>query len=288
MSNVIKAAAITYTTEKKKIDFNSRAEEFTRLFVEKHASVSADFGENPEAEDGAGASAPEFMPGIPGIFPADAAQESVSGQAEQEVQEQLREQAEQLLAEAQEEARVMLEKAEEDAEEIKASAYNEAQQQGYADGKKQAEKELQAEKKRLAEQEKANRIAYEKQVEELEPAFVEMVIRLVERLTGILLEDKRGIILYLLEQGMAQAEPGMNCLIHVPPEDYETVAEKKMELSRKLREGAELEVVADRTLRPGQCVLETDSRIFDCGLDAQLRNLTGDLRMLAGMPGNAS
>ncbi len=269
------------------MDFNDRAEEFARLFVEKHALVSGEGGEAPAPEDGAGAPAQEFKPGIPGVYTAEVAPEpnDVNVPDAQEEERRLQERAEEILEETQEEVSAMLEKARAEADGIRKDAYNQGQQQGYADGKKQAEKELQAEKKRLAEQEKANRIAYEKQVEELEPAFVEMVIQLINKLTGVLLEDKRGIVLYLLEQGMAQAEPGMSCLIHVPPEDYETVVEKKTELARRLKEGTELEVISDRTLRQGQCVLETDSRIFDCGLDTQLRNLTGDLRMLAGKPG---
>ena len=250
MSNIIKASAITYTQEKRKIDFNSKAEEFAKLFVEKHANVVEEVAEG------------EFVPGIAGIFT-----EQTEPLAEPEIEPQ----AEEILAEAKEQA-----------EQILADTYNQAKEECYSSAKIMADKELAAAQRQLEEQKKQNQRAYEKQVTELEPAFVEMVIRLVQKLTGVMLEEKREIILYLVEQAMSEIDPVMNYLIHVSPEDYDIVNTKKKDLEWKLKEGAVLEVVEDRMLKRGQCMIETDSRIFDCSIDTQLKNLSSDLRMLTG------
>ena len=271
MSNIIKAAAITYTQEKRKIDFNSKAEEFAKLFIEKHANVV------DETVEG------EFVPGIAGLFTeqTEPAKTQIEPQPEELIAE-AKEQAEQILATADSQAKEILDRAETEAEQIRVDAYNQAKEEGYDSAKKQADKELAAAKKQLEEQRKQNQRAYEKQVTELEPAFVEMVIRLVQKLTGVMLEEKREIILYLVEQAMSEIDPVMNYLIHVSSEDYDIVNTKKKDLEWKLKEGAVLEVVEDRMLKRGQCMIETDSRIFDCSIDTQLKNLSSDLRMLTG------
>ncbi len=287
MSNVIKAAAVRYTNEKREIDYNVRAEEFVRMFVEKRALVQ----EQPEEvaaenEDG-------FQPGLAGLFAerAEAEQEiAAAGEAERTIQqaeeqaEQLRQEAEQMLADARAEAEQLLADAQKKAEKIQNQAYAQAEQKGYTDGKNKAEAELLNRKQQLEEKAQLNQMAYEKQVEELEPAFVEMVISLLKKLTGVVLEDKRAIILHLLEQALSGVEAASSYLIHVSAEDYEVVDSKKSELMWQLKENAVLEVVEDRMLRKGQCIIETDSRIFDCSIDTQLKNLTSDLKLLAGIP----
>ena len=283
MSNVIKAAAIRYTQEKRTIDMNARADEFVRLFAEKHAKVL-----EPEAE-----AAPDFQPGIAGLFAerieedelaATIAEPEVLQPSLEEQEELLRLQTEQILEDARKEVEQMLADANREAEEIRKQAYEKAEQKGYEAGRQKAEKDLENLKRQLEEEAQLNRMTYEKQVEELEPAFVEMVIALVKKLTGVVLEDRRAIILHLLEQALTGVEASSSYLIHVSAEDYDVVESKKAELAWKLKEGAALEIIEDRMLHKGQCIIETESRIFDCSIDTQLKNLTSDLKLLAGIP----
>ena len=274
LSNVIKAAAVTYTQEIRTIDSNLREGGFTRLAVEKRANVSG--GEVTEG----------FKPGIPGIFsdqggvePEDVPEDLAAEFAAEKARlEQLKKEAEDVLSDAREEVKKLLAGAKVDAEEIR--------KQAYADGLRQREQKakekydsmkvgLEAEVKRQKED-------YERQVSELEPTFAEILIKLLEKLTGVLLAEKQGIIAYLLEQAIRGIEPGMTYLVHVSAEDFPLANSKKGELLRDLKEGAVLEIIEDRTMQKGQCIIETDSRIFDCGIDTQMKNLAGDLRLLAG------
>lgn len=285
LSNVIKAAAITYTQEKRTIDSNKRAAEFTRLFVEKHAAVKEGMEELAAAEGTDGG----FEPGL-GAFVKSAGLEedgppAVEMPDMEEFRRQMEEEASQVREAARQEADQILAQAGTDADVIRRRAHDEGSRQGYEEGHKKAEAELARMKEGLEAEAAENRREYERQVQELEPAFVGMVIRLVERLTGVLLEDEGGIILYLLEQAMSGVEPSMTYLVHVSPEDFDTVDAKKPDLAWKIREGAALEVIEDRTLKQGQCLIETDSRVFDCSIDTQFKNLAGDLRLLAGIPG---
>lgn len=285
MSNVIKAAAITYTQEKRTIDSNGRAEQFTRLFVEKRAQVN-------EEENGGEDRTGEFEPGIPGLLADRDSEENApltneeagaaKRAAEEEAVRQMKEQAEAVLEEARAEVSRMLAEAEAQAESIREKAYADAEAEGYREGERKAKAKYEAMRKQLESETQAAKETYEKQTRELEPAFADIVIRLLRKLTGVLVEDKQGIIVYLLEQALTGMEPSMNYLIHVSPDDFELANNKKSELLWKLKEGAVIEVIQDRMLQKGQCMIETDSRIFDCGLDTQLKNLAGDLKLLAG------
>lgn len=282
LSNIIKAAAITYTEEKRMIDSNPKAEEFTRLFVQKHAQAE------PQPEETGTETVPEdgFTPGLAGIFVdrSELPEQQVAAEPEIDVEEatrKIQEQAEEILAQAREEVKSMLAQAEIDAEAIRKNAFAKGQDQGYKEGNQKATAELENAKKRLAAEQEKFREEYEKQVEQLEPAFVEVVIGLVRKLTGVLLEDKKGIILYLLEQAMSETEPSASYLIHVSSEEYEMVVSRKQDLQKRVKEGAVVEIIEDRMMSKGQCVIETDSRIFDCGLDTQMKNLLSELKMLA-------
>ncbi|MDE7209940.1 MAG: hypothetical protein K2O03_00680 [Lachnospiraceae bacterium] len=273
-NNVIKAAAVTYTQEVRTIDSNEREGGFTRLAVDKLAQVKEDAGTG-DLKD--------FEPGIKALF-ADRNGEGVPGAEafvaalDEDAIKALEEQAKGIIAEAREEVLRILNDAKAQAENIRKKAYED----GLRQGEKAGRDKYDALSKRLEGEVKAAKEAYEKQEKELEPLFADILIGLLKKLTGVLLEDKRGIVVYLLEQALSDIEPGMTYLVHVSGEDFESVSSKKSELLWKLKEGAELEIVEDRTMKKGQCIIETDSRIFDCGVDTQLKNLVGDLRLLAG------
>lgn len=293
LSNVIKASAIRYTEEKKSIDYNERSEEFVRLFVQKHAMVSndgADKEKNISSENGD--SSDGFETGIDGLFvdrenelekEADFSSEQAEIVSNEEREVEFRMRTEQILDDAREQVKQILAEAEAQAEQIRNRAYEEAKNQGYSDGRELAQAECEQLKQKLSEQIEKNRTEYEKQVEELEPAFVEMVIKIVKKLTGVVLEDKRAIVMHLLEQAFSKIDAAPGYLIRVSPEDFELVDSKKTDLVWKLKEGTTLEVIEDRMLRKGQCIIETESRIIDCSIDTQLKNLSADLRMLAGV-----
>ena len=274
MSNVIKAAAVTYTQEIRTIDSNLREGGFTRLAVEKRANVSG--GEVTEG----------FKPGIPGIFsdqggvePEDVPEDLAAEFAAEKARlEQLKKEADDVLSDAREEVKKLLAGAKVDAEEIRKQAYAD----GLRQGEQKAKEKYDSMKVRLEAEVKRQKEDYERQVSELEPAFAEILIKLLEKLTGVLLAEKQGIIAYLLEQAIRGIEPGMTYLVHVSAEDFPLANSKKGELLRDLKEGAVLEIIEDRTMQKGQCIIETDSRIFDCGIDTQMKNLAGDLRLLAG------
>ena len=63
-------------------------------------------------------------------------------------------------------------------------------------------------------------------------------------------------------------------LVHVSKEDYPYVSmQKKQIMAGATAPNSTVEIVEDMTLGKGECMIETESGIFDCGLGTQLSEL---------------
>ncbi len=306
MSNVIKASQISYAETIRTIDMNGRADEIHQKLMEKMMDEAAmterleEVSRRLEEEKILTSDDVDFVPGIvteqlyledeDGVPGAEGAAVGLEGrllekrreleELEQEL-EQRRLEAEHIINEANEQAKQILEKAMDQAEELKADAVREAQEQGYGQGMAMAEEELKAARQKVEELAQKYKEDYEKQVEELEPAFVEIVIKYVQKLTGIYAEDKRDIILHLIDGAMKDKKGIENFIIRVSEADFAMASYSKDSVRGYLSENASVEVVADKLLEKNHCMIETESRIFDCSLDGQMMNLIEDIRLLA-------
>ena len=286
MSNVIKAYNIRYTDDKKEIDMNQRAEEFQRLYIESLPK----FKEIEEIEEQS-VQESYFLTDDSGmVFPQteeEIAQfcENAKQKLHTELQ-QLREAAEEecrlLRMEAEEECKKMIADSAKKTEDEKKQILSEAQKRGYEEGKELAQIEAESLRQELKQQIAANALSYEKKVEALEPDIVEMIIGVVHNLTGVLLDERRDIILHIIRHSMLGIENSSSFIVRVSKDDYDFLNSRKQELLDELQ-GNKIEIVADPMLKRAQCTIETDTRIIDCSLDVQLKNLTSDLKMLAGI-----
>ena len=286
LSNVIKSYNIRYTDNKKEIDMNQRAEEFQRLYIESLPKFK-EIDEVPEAE----VQESYFLTDDSGmVFPQteeEIAQfcEDAKLKLQNELQK-LREAAEEecrlLRMEAEEECKKMVSDSAKSTEEEKNRVLAEAQSAGYEEGRQRAEQETAALRQELALQIKQQEADYANKIESLEPDIVELVIGMVHNLTGVLLDERRDIILHIIRHSMLGIENSSSFIVRVSKDDYDFLNSRKQELLNDLQ-GNKIEIVIDPMLRRSQCTIETDTRIIDCSLDVQLKNLTSDLKMLAGI-----
>ncbi|MBR4341154.1 MAG: hypothetical protein IKP88_00325 [Lachnospiraceae bacterium] len=292
MSNVIKAYSISYDEPVKKLDMNEKAENFRRLYeenLEKKFEEQHSDGEDEESVDG-------FSEGIVGerVFFKGSEEETLSEQEkkildnQREIKklqtkiEELRVEAGKILDEAEEQAESIMENARSEAQNEYENLINTYMEQGYAEGREQAEKEYNNLKNDLKRKIQETEDNYEKQVSELEPAFVEILIKYIEKLTGIYATSRTEVIMHVIHQAMTKQTPCRNFIIRVSPADYGTVLNSKPEILLWLPDGSQIEVVEDKMLTEGGCMIETDTRIFDCSVETQMRSLIEDLRLLAG------
>ncbi len=287
LSNVIKAYSIRYEEEKKVIDTNTLSEEHIQRFLNsryKSAEITGEHASSEEGNDG-------FIKGISAIKiealseEEKPSEEELIRQTEEQMLEnnrKLMEQSQQIIEQAKAEVVRMINQAKLDAEKIKIDIMQKAKQEGYEKGKQEAFIEHQNKLSELNEQKNRLKEEYEQKIRELEPSFVELFLGFMEHFTGVLLEDKKEIVYHLIEREFLTIENSSSYLIRVSNDEFDIVCSKKEEILCKLRENTELEIVEDRLLKKGQCLIETDSRIIDCSLDVQLKNLATDMKLLAG------
>ncbi len=286
MSNVIKAYNIRYTEEKKEIDMNQRAEEFQRLYIENLPKFKEiDEPEEHEVQES------YFLTDDSGmVFPQteeEIAQfcENAKTKLQTELQ-QLREAAEEecrlLRMEAEEECKKLIADSVKSTEAEREKILSEAQQSGYEEGRQRAVQEAESLRQELLQKISEQEADYENKLESLEPDIVELIIGIVHNLTGVLLDERRDIILHIIRHSMLGIENSSSFIVRVSKDDFDFLNSRKQELLNELQ-GNKIEIIVDPMLTRAQCTIETDTRIIDCSLDVQLKNLTSDLKMLAGI-----
>ncbi len=188
--------------------------------------------------------------------------------------------ANQLIADARARADRILEDAKVQAQNESDQVLAKAREQGYADGMQKAEEELAAGQARLENYRAQLEAEYESRLETLEPQFVETITDIYEHIFHVELGSYREILTFLIQTTMRKIEGGRNFLIHVSKEDYPYVSLQKKQLS-SAGAGAQVEIVEDMTLASNECMIETVSGIFDCGLGTQLSELSRKLKLLS-------
>ncbi|MDO5519484.1 MAG: FliH/SctL family protein [bacterium] len=200
-----------------------------------------------------------------------------------EEEELLMNKANNLIEEAKETAASILRDAEAEAMRIKELASEEGKRLGYMEGVELGQNEIKAMEEQLRIQIEENNRAFEQQALSLEPQFAGVVSKLLEHLTGVIVEEHKDVIVHLIHQAIAKVEKCKVFVVKVSKEDYELVLSKKTEIYEGLPEEYEIQFIEDREFVKNQCVIETDGTFIDCSLDVQLKNLITDLKMLASI-----
>lgn len=275
-------------TEKRVIDSNilmsKRIEELTAKMrrPENAGFVAVD------AEDGfaAGLNAEQ----VEGLL-ADSDAEGVSNvvKASEEVGktlDQARAEAEEILAQAREKAeaerQAFMSAAQAQIATERAKTIEQAKAHGYAEGKQKADAEVARIEQEFRAREKALEEEYDSLLEGMETEMIDALTGIYEHLFQVELSSYRGLLVNLLTAALRKIEGGRDFIVHISAEDYPYVSMEKKQLMTALTSpSATLELVEDITLKKNECMIETDSGIYDCGLGTQLEELSRKLRLLS-------
>lgn len=270
-SNILKGGYVVLDkTDKVLIDNNETVE---RILGE----VALQMQEQIEPE--------EFEEGFVEGIDAEQVARLVEDEGETNPEEIIEEQA-QLKEEAIAEIEAMKAEAQKEIEELRVKASETGYQEGYAEGKQKAEEECRAHYQKLEQQlktkEKELEDRYQEQMEELEPALVDKLTGVYEHVLGIRLEEEKENILFLINRSLASLDSGRNYIVHVSKEDYEAAKSGKPQISVEtgMPEDA-FEIIADGTMKKGDCMIESDLGIMDCGLGTQMEMLKRQLKLLS-------
>ena len=190
--------------------------------------------------------------------------------------------AERIVAEARAQALEIETQARHDAEVQKAGAVEEGMKQGYDEGYARGMAEADGLKQELTERKRQLESEFDALLEDLEPRFIETITDVYSHIFGVDLSDNRDILVHLIDATLRKVESSKTFIVHVSAEDYPYVNMQKQTLMEGAAAGRGLiEIIEDIALGKGDCLIETDGGIFDCGLGTQLEELTKKLRMLS-------
>lgn len=259
LSNVIKAYSVRYDeVVKKTIDSQLKINNI----IEVKPNVI------PQSEE----SASEFVEGIDAlVVDAFSSEEDAS------------EKASEILEQANDEAEMIIEQAKQEAERIKSDAFSMAKASGYEEGKQQAKQEGQRLQYEYDVKAKQLQSHYEELLKSAEPEVVKLVSSLVQKITGIVVEDKEEVILYLVQNSIKNMERSNEYTIRISKDDFEYVAERKDIILEALGREVSIYFTEDLNLLKNQCLIETDMQVINCSLDIQLNNLITDLKLLGSI-----
>lgn len=167
-------------------------------------------------------------------------------------------------------------------EQMKAKAFEEADEQGYQEGYRKGldsvqELQKQCEAERLQQEQE-----YQKRLQEMEPVMVDTLCDVYSHIFKVEAKEHKELVLKLLQDTLLKVDSTGSIMIHVAKEDYAYVQEQKAALLEGAgMQSGSFEIVSDATLARAQCMIETEGGVYDCSLDTELAELKRRLMLLA-------
>ena len=187
---------------------------------------------------------------------------------------------EDIVKKARAQADALIDVAKKDAEIAKESILKMASAQGYEEGTMRAKAEeekvladLEVRRQQLEQQ-------YQQKIAELEPAFADILIELVKKVTNVAYENHKEILVYLIETGLGLAQKDTQFDVLLSEEDYKKYSSLFPKIKEHYQDKFALEFKKDADLPEGSCKLENENRVIDCGLGIRLNGLLEELSLL--------
>lgn len=191
-----------------------------------------------------------------------------------------KEESEKILTDVQAQADELVRQAENESADIRETAKN----QGYQEGQEQLKRELEQRRMELEEahQKKSEQLEneYRSKMQNMEKDLVDVILEVFNKVFHIQFDNKEDILLYLINNAISNIEGEKKFRIKVAESNVLFLENHKDDISDRVGHDIALEILGDSTMDGNNCVIETDSGVFDCSLGVQLENLIKDIRSL--------
>ncbi|MCM1495361.1 MAG: FliH/SctL family protein [Bacteroides sp.] len=266
MSNLYKSGFIAFSEQSTLVIDANQNRVLRQLEEQAKARQEAEAGEAEAGPEGAGDSFQSFeIENIDMI--------NVRAQADA-IFEDARTAAEKIIEEARAQALILKEEAKQN-----------GMEEGYRKGYEEAQAQLDAREEELQNRYESIRQQleedYEQQLREAEPKLVDVICRLLHKLTGVLVEEQQDVLVHIIDNAMKDIESSGKISIKVSEEDYADVYSHFDWIRQLVNSNVEVELVSDAKLEKLECLIETESGIINCGLSEQLDHLITSLQLLA-------
>ncbi len=228
-----------------------------------------------------------FQPGLAGFADSDNFPADIIGESAEEAEEGpdpvelAQEEAERILMQAQEQADFLISQAQEQAAGIEEAA----RAQGYEEGRIRADQEFEKVRDELADtfREKNRKLdaEFKEKQDHMERELVDVILEVFGRVFHIQFDNKKEILMHLINDAILNIEGEKKFRIRVSTENAQFLLNNKEGILDRVGHNIEIEILEDGAMDGKECVIETDSGVFDCSLDVQLENLIKDIRSLS-------
>jgi flagellar assembly protein FliH len=274
LSNLLKRGTTTIS-EERIIDYN----ELIKLKLKNIANDRENHG-NVDADG--------FVNGLK----ADVVEQLLTGSDEDGETAQSQEDVNNQIAAALEEANEQAQTIRDEANEVLAQAHMEARKiiedakrTGYEQGAQNAREEYNAKADELARDYEAKKAQLEKEYNDMkasmEPELVETITEVFKKITYTVAEDNKDIIIGLINGVMKNTDISNEFIIKVSPEDYKFLVNNQGKIYCSVSKEVTMDIVEDATMKKNQCIIESDTGVYDCSLDIELNNLIEDIKLLS-------
>lgn len=158
-------------------------------------------------------------------------------------------------------------------------------EQGYSEGREQAELAVQQEwESRLAEASAILKSAYEMReqiIQEAEPFLVELSVSISEKVIGRQLAEAPDMALELIRKSLSRRREQGVIALCVSPGQLAFVQAAREELNLVIDSQAELQIIPDATVKDFGCVIRSAFGSIDARIDTQLSEIKRELVQLA-------
>ena len=156
---------------------------------------------------------------------------------------------------------------------------------GYYEGCSKADAEIEKKQQELETEYNKKKSELENEYNELkdsiEPELVEVITDVFRKVTGVVTEDNHDIILHLINDVMHNADASRDFVIKVSPDDYSFLINNQGKIYCAMSREVNIDIVEDVTLERNQCMIETNTGIFNCSLDIELNKLINNIKLLS-------
>ncbi len=189
-----------------------------------------------------------------------------------------------VVNEAYEEAKQIVNEAKAQVEDSISQGFAKGREDGYQQGLQDAENEIQNQKQQMEQellsQKEQLREDYEAELQKLEPQFADVLCKLLERLTSVVVTGHKDVMMYLINHAMRGIENSHSFVISVSEDDFDYVNKHKEDIYGYMNPGVTIELFQDANLSKNQCKIETESGLCDLSLDVQLSQMIRSLMLL--------
>lgn len=174
-----------------------------------------------------------------------------------------------IIEEARDEAEALVEAANGEADSIRTSAYQEAREM--------ALRELDQERAAFAETASQTLADMNRQLDEfwvsIEPELLKLAVDIARKIVHREIADDSEVVLNTVKIALHQLRDRQSLKIRVNPAEYELLREHKDEIMSSCDGMRSLEIVEDRRVEQGGCLIESDNGNLDARIETQLKEI---------------